>query len=768
MVRNHLFFCYLIFGYLILQDACVSGIETPGNLDKPRDFNEMDPVMADANEVEIVNTRVNPLRVDNSSVFRLAELMATNQNFIFLKLNFANIVWDDPYLAYLNEEDYISYIDPLTFSFVRPGYGYLLMSLPFDFISSSLQSLQFAVSTIELTIDLTFPNRFLELSDGEQLDTVYQLLEIGISEADQINRGQPTIRLEEFALCLEHLDNYKGARGVFRSVAAALIINRYTLLQSVSDCHMYNDAAEGPPENYWLNDHMPLIFSFLIFVFAPLGLLLFLRMDPPPFLDEQGVLRMQLNLPVGFNHMLVSSNVENRFLKGAKVLIGVSLLMFLSYLQPIVAYLTNPEDFTYRVFAMERADLTSYWVFLGTVTTYLIIFLIMFIAYLVRIVLKDCDGTSWESDATRQCLTGWELPKELWVPAPSATLPFTQTVLYYARFRMQMALDSRLWKHEYGRLWKWGTSMLGCRLTEEGRYILGALIYLLMFIPFTILFLLRLAFNSLPVFYITKQCLLYIYKIPFGAMFLVIASLRLPAIIWYFITIFQCTFTGFVIHHEVVIPGFTITAAILIFFMNNLRRVLEEYTSLAKEITREVACLKIGKKPSSSTKHRDIENRQNRLPTDTLPTISGQGMSKDSVEALEGIEHHPAIQDHITAGNELLTIDLNLYNFIIGEMHNVQHRFTCTFFALFITSAIAAMAFQYLWVIDTLVALGPLMFPISSTMIALTLPAVYALISPEARYQPMNVENRGIIRNLIHEYYQREGYETTGFATPGI
>ena len=725
---NYLWLQKIIVCCLTLQ--CLNSYDVVANpLSNVQNKDHFDGASAAA---ETFNSKITDFfSIDGDSVKILAETVDGSDNLIYLKLNFTNLAWEDPNLAYLDEDAFSKYIDPLLFTFARPGLSYLLLSLPFDFIPSSVNGLAFAVSTVDINVGVLDQQYFLNLNDTTQLDLMFELVETTILEAGDLNRGS----IGEFTTCLDHIEDRKGVYTSIRSAGAALLSNRYPLIQSIHDCRQYDVVSDGPPKGqYWVND-LNLILSICISIFAPLVFLSILPKNPP-FKDHHGVLKMtpHTDLPVGFLYVLCHSYGDKKVVRLIRFVLGLILLISLSYIQPIVAYLTNKDDFTRRILALQRFDNNAHYVYFGLTLAYYAIFVIVSFMYIVQILIPYKDGECWETNKSRRCLTGMKLPRELWVPKVDQS--FTKSALLYAKFRMTMALDFRVWRSEYRRLWNWVTS-------EEDvnnsllKLAFRVASFVVLFIPYTITLLLRFILNSLPVFYIAKQTIWYTKKIPVGTLVLILGAARIPPIVWYFINIFQLSLTGLVTNQFVVLPALAITLGIALVATYIINRYNKEYEVLTTDIFGEVACLRDWIRDTSANPSIDYDH-----PPPVPSAKNSDNVSQDFVN--QGIEP------------EEISMEVHLYDFIVNEMQNAQKRLALTTLPLLVTTSVGAIAFQFLVYIDNIIPIGAFMFLISPILVALFLPSFYNMISIAPSYDSSNTEHRRKIRNLIIKYYRRE------------
>ena len=700
--------------------------------------NDEDDVYQQIGLTDFVNNNVgvydSHLRVSEDSFERLANALAEEPSAVYINYEFNQEgLWDpqEDDLYYLNEDEYARYINPLQFLFVLPApkMGNLLLSLPFDFIPLSFAGLGVQVATV--TVNVTDPDTPFNKpgsNDTYELQWMFDLTE------DLIRDANPTtqVNLNEFSLCTERLNERRGGYMYVRRLVAAIMNNRYPLFQSEYDCREYigMDMTETIPEQYWFNYHLPLIFGFLVFCFAPL-LLVFFYLRNPPFEDDHGNLRITetSDLPIGFKYTFLFSYNNNEWVRGFKVTLGLFLLVILSYLQPLVAYLVNRGDFSHRRQAAERMDNVGYWVYIGVMLGYYVLFFVMFLSYMFNILLSDQTGIPWESDRDRQRLTFMQLPRELWIQP--VDLPLTQSMIYHAKERMLMGLDIRVWKYEFWRLWDWITSGPDCDTQYMCKYTFGILTYILLVVPYGLLFLVRLFFNSLPSFYIMRQCLFdWKCNIPIGAITIIFAAARVPPIIWYIITLAQCTFAGLVTNHQVVLPSLIIAFAILYFGIKTYEAINKDYIEVTKNIVNEVV------------------SAQDKL-TNTRP------YSRQSSQITKATTITPTLY---TLSNGLPAIELDLWHFVINDIRSVRNRFFGSFLTFLLASGVLAIEFQFLWYINMHQPLGPLVFPLAAVLLALTLPLLHRLITPGATFlERKQAEDIFRIRSLVALYFRRNG-----------
>ena len=725
---------FIVFNFITIHSAPVAENKDPppeikhSFLDAPPGVYSQNTIRHDQDKIQQDIIPL-PLNLDE-----LAEVLRDEDPVaVYLKYNFTQDgLWDEnsaTNVAYLESEEYLSYIDPLSFMVVSPGLGYLLLSLPFDYIPLSLSSLGMKVATV--TMDMSdMPNTvdFTRLDDNDQLQVMYDLAQEIIVAATLMNsESSPetsAIVLTKFAVCTHKLDVRRAGYMYIRRFVAAIMNNRYQLLQSVYDCRQYGPLDDVQiPDQYWFNRYLPLLFAFLVFCFAPLALAFFFR-NNPPFEDENGTTRITTlsDLPIGFKYTFMFS-CDNEWTRGLKVTVGLLSLVFLSYLQPMVAYLSNKEDYNYRVQAAERMDSVGFWVFVGVKAGYYLLFLAMFLAYVFNILLSDQVGVRWESESDRKKLTFMKLPRELWVS--KVDLPFTQSTIYFARKRMLMALDARLWKHEFQRLWDWIKSRPNCKTWCI--YTFGIFAYLILLIPYGLVFFIRLFFNSLPSFYITKQCLTdYKCKIPIGAITIVLAALRVPAIVWYIITLFQCTFVGLVVNHQVVLPPLIIVSAILYFGVKIYNEIYQDYVDLTRNIISEVV----------TAREKNVKHEEEH---------SSHSFSKDT--------HAPKFY---IVENGMPAIELDLWYFIINDIRSISNRFFVNFITFMLASTILAIEFQFLWFINEQYDLSDLMFPFATILLALSLPLLFRMLTPaDAMSERKRREDVVRIKTLITKYFNK-------------
>ena len=730
---------FIAFNLITIHSAPVAEDKGPppemkhSFLDTPPGIYSQDTIRHDEDKIQQDIIPL-PLNLDElAEVLQDEDLVA-----VYLKYNFTQDgLWDEnsaTSVAYLENEEFLSYIDPLSFMVVSPGLGYLLLSLPFDYIPLSLSSLGMKVATV--TMDMSdMPNTvdFERLDDADQLQVMYDLAQEMIVAATLMNsESSPVtsaITLTEYDVCTQKLDDRRAGYMYIRRFVAAIMNNRYQLLQSVYDCRPYGLVDDVQiPDQYWFNKYLPLLFGFLVFCFAPLALAFFFR-NNPPFEDENGTTRITTlsDLPIGFKYTFMFS-CDNEWIRGLKVTLGLLVLVFLSYLQPLVAYLSDNDDYNYRIQAAERMDSVGFWVYVGVMAGYYLLFLAIFLAYVFNILLSDQIGVRWESDLDRKKLTFMKLPRELWVS--QVDLPFTQSTIYFARKRMLMALDTRLWKHEFRRLWKWIKSRPNCKTWCI--YTFGIFGYLILLVPYGLLFFVRLFFNSLPSFYITKQCLTdYKCKIPIGAIAIVLAALRVPAIVWYIITLFQCTFVGLVVNHQVVLPPLIIVSAILYFGVKIYNEIYQDYVDLTRNIISEVVTAQEEKSKPEEEHGSQSYNKDTNAPKFYM------------VE------------------NGMPAIELDLWYFIINNIRSAN-RFFVNFITFMLASTILAIEFQFLWFINEQHDLSNSMFPFATILLSLSFPLVFRMLTPaEATSERKRTDDIVRIKSLITEYFnKRPSYDS--------
>ncbi|XP_033634647.1 uncharacterized protein LOC117295947 [Asterias rubens] len=265
--------------------------------------------------------------------------------FVYLKLDFVNVKFDDPSSTYL--EDIGNIIDPLTWVWSKGGRGKLLLGAPFNFNMISLTTLSHGVFSLTVKINASSVCNEPNSTDEDTLKEIKGLLQ-------DMTKGENDARQAEVydddgeIICLEKQMYQTNDR---------LFASPFKLMEETSayDCWQRGgDQVRVVRTEFWLT--WIRVIGIILALFAPMAVR-FLQQKNPPESDENGVDRLSLesDLPIGLKYTLFNWGNSNILVFTLRYFVFVGLFIVMEYVPQCL--LTNTESYSMRNNALHRCKL---------------------------------------------------------------------------------------------------------------------------------------------------------------------------------------------------------------------------------------------------------------------------------------------------------------------------------------------------------------------------------------------------------------------------
>ena len=426
------------------------------------------------------------LSTTNNSFAELKRLLSLNPAMVYVKLFFVDLEFESD-TAYLNSTPNV--IDPLSWTWVGEGKGYLLRRFSPNFLHLSLGTLSPDVYHSKLEISIEFCEEFQNFTDAAKYLVVSEFLIDAHFTAYEENSQNPS----EFKVCQEFYHGMSVARGTFKAFILNLHVFIYLPDSIEIACWSSSDYTYQLQDNesfFWLSlmYYTILILGVLCFPFV-IGIMI--QRHPPKPDGQSFRFDRNTSLPIGLKYVLLfwRDNIPdsddhdyklNMFINFTRRTLLFSLLFFVSYWEAILLRLLD-ESYDHRVNSAFRffINYEAYWAMTGV----LIVLFIVYVIFMIALVVEG-EELFLENQTQRKYFLFKKLPKGYYVPKARPDQPWQNRLFHYMSHRWQMAIDKRIiWD------WLWKHTKLGKFISRGGYFT-----YLIKFPVSFLLMLLLIAF----------------------------------------------------------------------------------------------------------------------------------------------------------------------------------------------------------------------------------------------------------------------------------
>ena len=524
------------------------------------------------------------LLTTNDSFALQRDLLDLNPAVIYVKLLFIDVEFDSA-TAYLNEVP--SVIDPLTWSWVSEGKGFLFRSFSPNFLHLSLGTLTPDVYHTQLNVSTELCEGFKNATDAAKFSVLSEFIINVYLLAYKENKQEHG----EFKVCQEFYHPMSKVKGTFKAWLLNLHVFLYLPGTIEIACWSSTDYTYDIQDNEsfpWLSMLYYTIMIIGVFCF-PFIIGVMIQHRPPILTGSSMWIDRNTSLPVGLKYVLFfwkgdtlhSGSGIPIFINISRKLLLIGLLFLVSYMEAIVL-LTYDESYAVRTSSAYRfaIDYNTYWV----LTALLMVFFACYICFAMAIFFTD-KTMLLEGKEHRRRLLFQKLPERYQVPAAPTYLPWQNQFFHYMSYRWQMAVDRRIiWD------WVWEDTTFGKRV----RLQLGRMSLFLQ-LPISCMLMVALIVLYSPCSYIFIMFITWMDKrdldssglsysiLIYTSVFLLCSPLlfgviRLVAGIASFIAdIGEYTFTGVIVNISVLDPLFFMTMAILSYTVMTVTEFYSKY-----------------------------------------------------------------------------------------------------------------------------------------------------------------------------------------------
>ncbi|XP_071802484.1 uncharacterized protein [Asterias amurensis] len=269
--------------------------------------------------------------------------------FVYLKLDFINVEFDDPSSTYL--EDIGDIIDPLTWVWSKGGRGKLLLGAPFDFNVISLTTLSHGVFSLTVKINAFSVCNEPNSTDEDTLEEIKGLLQ-DMTKGENDTRQAEVGDDGEEIICLEKQLDYGTDNNLYYSSPLRLMEET-----SAYDCWQRGgDQVRVVRTKFWLT--WIRVFGLILALFAPMAVRFFLQKNPPER-DKNGVERLRLvsDLPIGLTYSLCNWGNNKIWVLIIRGLVFVWVFIVMEFVPYF--FVLSTESYTRRYSALYRFSFTN-------------------------------------------------------------------------------------------------------------------------------------------------------------------------------------------------------------------------------------------------------------------------------------------------------------------------------------------------------------------------------------------------------------------------
>ncbi|XP_072050456.1 uncharacterized protein [Amphiura filiformis] len=516
--------------------------------------------------------------------FSLPSLLIRNPVFIILRLNFTDLVLDSD-LGYLRNTP--NAIDSLSWTWASKGKGYLLRSLSPNFRHLSLRTLDSGVYHKTLNISVQSCKNFLNASDNTKLNTVARFIVDTFfdtyAELDLISK--------QFKVCQEFYTPTSKTKGTFK----AWLLNLHVFLYLPQSLELrcwrypfYTETHEGNESFMWTS-----ILYYVILIIGvtcfPLLILVIIQSRPPVRDDSSYRLYSHTNLPVGLQYTLFIWKDNNRAVWTIRRVMLILFIALLNYAEAICLRVTST-SYPIRRSSAFRSVVSQNWLYLFGLLFNAFYSIVLFV--IMCKTMKKEKAFPQEHTIDRKCLFFFiELRKGFFIPEAPKYYPWGNSLFWYMKRRMEMAVDLNL-------VWN-GLPILDPIESIRSIGYHGVVIYMVLKIIISaLLWISILIFNS-PFIYILQLLIVHwlrsfktmnnykiVYRIIAGV-FWALSILGLFGIIRFisgFVSLLanvcEYTITGIFVNTKELQPEFFLALTTLIYFVKTITSFYDNYHRL--------------------------------------------------------------------------------------------------------------------------------------------------------------------------------------------
>ena len=716
----------------------------------------------------------------NTAIEEFRRLVDDGAIFVYMKLVFMDVEFEDPLSAYL--EDIGNIIDPLTWVWAKgESRGKLLLASPFDFNQLSLTTLSAGV--FSLTVKMQSSGCIdSERADGDKIQAIARLLldlVKGTNEDDQTDDTN-----NEEIVCLEkQLGKDAPVSGIVYSPGSS-----YTMMQASTAFDCWSNGADNKVTRVHTESWLTWILAggVILALFSPMAMSFFIQKNPPEK-DENGIERLSLvsDLPLGLKHVTCFWANNNILVASTRWTVFILLFTLTQYIPVLISFLTDMDGFMKRSYALYNTGPLNPVISVVSHILVNVVFVLASIVLLVRLV-RDAGQQSLEpllrERAVRDGAAGVHVeddniasyrhfvlvdaPEELWTP--SISLERSQAFFYYMSWRASMVVDINAWKFVlYGLLWRWISEHVGAP-PDNKRTAVCAMIFVILY-PFYLPFgLIIFSFNSLPLMYSFTRCLQFAFLSNivkcselFFAFLIAIASIawffKFVATFVYVSEIIVYFFIGFIINANLfgwTILGFVTMTGYIIQaitgFYDGYCVLFMQVMEIAKDVDEKIKDEKA--EGSNQVALREgstkVALRKGRFTRQARVSSSGDiGMISMGGE-------HEETNEHVLVKDNAL--DGKLFWLIVEKYQPIKMQVTLTFLQLFAIIIGIVFGMYILFITDSMSNLATSVKFVSMFIIAAVPKVLLSLKSPASQTNYDEAKKMDIEGDILHFAKNRE------------
>ena len=482
--------------------------------------------------------------------------------FVYMKLDFMNMKFDNPLSANLKAIEHI--IDPLTWVWAKGGRGKLLLAAPFDFQQLSLMTLSPGVHSLTVKIQSSGCNDSGRV-DAEKIQAIKGLL---LDMVKGANEDDDDDDIKEF-ICLEK-QLYKIDDSVVSVIMHFTGIS-YVVMEKSTAFDCWSNGADNKVmrvhTEFWAAG--TIAGGIILACFSPLAMSLFIQKNSPEN-DKNGVCRLSLvsDLPLGLKYVICSYKYNNCIIA---LIRRIVVILLFTIIPVLISFVSDMDGLSKRTNAISNTGFLPFWnrVLNG-----------VFVASIIYFGQKK-----------------WKKLDEL--EQSEIVLPkYAQLFLSDMSWTAKRGLDPKFWKLKFHTFFN--------QLPELSA---GNVSNVLLAIPKGLRVLFVDCFNTLPLVYcfvkINNSNQTWNLKDPAVAVLAVVWLLKYVATLIYVAEIIEYTFMGFVANADAVGPTVLVVVIVAGYIVGAITGFYDGYCVLFRQVMKVAEDVDEEKKNASSATRRD-------------------------------------------------------------------------------------------------------------------------------------------------------------------